>query len=48
MRNRGFLFNAGLCITATVLLLALFGEAIAPYDPREATANIGVPPPPLD
>ncbi len=47
MRPRGFLFYFGFSITAVVLLLALFGETIAPYDPREATADIGVPPPPL-
>jgi peptide/nickel transport system permease protein len=29
------------------MLLAAFGETIAPYDPREATSDIGMPPPPL-
>ena len=45
--RRGFLFSFGLSITLVVMFLAAFGERIAPYDPREATSNIGVPPPPL-
>ncbi len=41
------LFLFGLIVAVTVIFLALFGELLAPYDPREATAAIGVPPPPL-
>ncbi len=41
------LFLFGLLVALTVLFLALFGELLAPYDPREATANVGMPPPPL-
>ena len=41
------LFTFGLTITLVVLFLAAFGELIAPYDPREATAALGVPPPAL-
>ncbi len=39
------LFGAG--VSALVVVLAVIGPAIAPWDPREATGHVGVPPPPL-
>ena len=41
------LFLFGLLVALAVIFLALFGELLAPYDPREATPDVGVPPPPL-
>ena len=45
--RRGGLFRLALAITTMVLLLAVFGPAIAPYDPQESTGRFGEPPPPL-
>jgi peptide/nickel transport system permease protein len=41
------LLGFGLAVALTVVFLAIAGPSLAPYDPREATDNIGVPPPPL-
>jgi peptide/nickel transport system permease protein len=37
----------GLCIVALTVFLAIFGPAIAPYNPNEATMEISEPPPAL-
>jgi peptide/nickel transport system permease protein len=44
-RARGGLFWVGALIVGLSLLLAVFGPAIAPYDPTVPTADISVPPP---
>jgi peptide/nickel transport system permease protein len=45
--GRGALFWFSAATAALVLFLAVFGPAIAPYDPEEATGRVGQPPPPL-
>jgi len=42
-----WLLRFGIWIVATVTFLAVFGPAIAPYDPTLTTARVAVPPPPL-
>ena len=42
-----WLFWFGVAIVATVSFLAVFGAAIAPYDPTLATVRVSVPPPAL-
>lgn len=37
----------GLSVATGVVFLAVFGPMLVPYDPREATGNVGLPPPPL-
>jgi peptide/nickel transport system permease protein len=46
-KRTDWLFWCGVFIVSTVCLLAMFGPAIAPYDPTLTTARVAVPPPPL-
>jgi peptide/nickel transport system permease protein len=46
MKSAGLL-HTGVVIVSIVALLAVFGPAIAPYDPTEATDVVAQPPPPL-
>ena len=46
-RSIDWLFWIGVAIVSLVVVLALFGPAIAPYDPTRAVAGVSLPPPPL-
>jgi peptide/nickel transport system permease protein len=46
-RRGGALLTIGVAIIALSLVLAVFGQWLAPYDPTSAGSDISVPPPPL-
>lgn len=46
-RGGRVLFGFAVLVAVAVTVLAFAGPALAPWDPREATGHVGVPPPPL-